>query len=825
MLTILNDPAGATGRQRHAWDYSLTIQANVERWLSAGGDARVLLNGAPIDPAADPAMDRLPTVADHLTVIRRPAGFDPFSWTALAIYAAVAAVAMVALMPRPTFDANAGKDSPNNRLTGQSNVARAYQAIPDVYGYRRVWPDLIQPSTVQYVDHVKYVTEWLCVSRGHGDITAVQYADTPISDIAGASFEVFQPVPGGDGYPEHGTTTLEDVLETFESPEVNGQELPYANPFPTVTASGTLTADAGATTCTVTVPDSDDLAALKLAAISGTGVAHVSLIAGGITTIVNADCTVVSAVVSGGSCTFTFTFAAEFADAHDAESVTASMTAGDVETTTIGPFTLPIDCDRLRWNITAPRGLKGISLTVGVTWWRIDADGVEIAGTRQSREDEFYADTYDARYWTLDATPTGGYGRYRIEFTRLDPQYDDNGGDLVKLEEVYAVRHYATKVLPGVTVIRVTTRATEQATGFSDRKFNLRWARHVRPLGAGALSASRNFARTMAHIWTLAGGDIAELDTDALAAINTAMGEDSPLLRFDGSLDDADMSLGERLQLVANHARCVLWRDGTRWTVTRDQARQYPELQLDYRNLAAAGDSAISYAAHLPASHDGVELEYVDEATQSKKAYIRLNISSGAVVESTASNPSKIQLAGCTSTTQAMNRAQLEARRLLYSRVSVQDTALADAGSLGLGALVRWIDPADFDGQDDGLQAGEVLAVAGDVIATSELLTWGDAAVGRMLLTGTDGQRLGAPVLCYPDAAGVRLASVPAGLYVADGATTQCGSRYAFATGLTDAELEAAGLYTVTSVKPSGDGTASVALSQYDSRTYGYDDE
>ena len=32
-----------------------------------------------------------------------------------------------------------------------TEIARAYQAIPDVYGYRRVWPDLIQPSLVEYV--------------------------------------------------------------------------------------------------------------------------------------------------------------------------------------------------------------------------------------------------------------------------------------------------------------------------------------------------------------------------------------------------------------------------------------------------------------------------------------------------------------------------------------------------------------------------------------------------------------------------------------------------------------------------------------------------
>ena len=150
------------------------------------------------------------------------------------------------------------------------------------------------------------------------------------------------------------------------------------------------------------------------------------------------------------------------------------------------------------------------------------------------------------------------------------------------------------------------------------------------------------------------------------------------------------------------------------------------------------------------------------------------------------------------------------------------DKALADANALGLGALVRWIDPNDFYGDDD-LQGGEVLGIAGNTLALSEVLQWGAATSGRISFTDTQGGRLGAPVACTPAAGGVALASVPAGLFVADGVTRQCGSRYAFATGLTEAELESAGLYTVTEIKPSGDGTVSVALAQYDPRTYGHD--
>lgn len=816
MLTIFNDPAGITGCKRYPLDCSISLQENIAQHMTGGADCELRINGVAVDPLTDPRMDSPPSLLDSVVVVRRPEGLDPVTWV---IIAAVVAAATYVLMPQmPNLGGATSKDSPNNRLTGQSNIARAYQAIPDVYGYRRVWPDLIQPSVVEYVDHVKYVTEWLCVSRGKGTITSVQYAETPIDDIDGASYEVFEPVPSS-GYPEFGSTTISNVYETFSSDEVNGQELPYPVPFATLTKAGTFTAASGATSFSIKIPDGTDLAQLKSLAPSGFASVSFSYGTGSPQPTFNQSCRVLSYTVSGGNATFVLSSSA-WGAAWTNSPATFTITPSGSTKETIGPFTMPVDCGRLWWSTVFLRGLKG-SVTIRAEWWAIDSGGVEIPGTRQYQDNTYSADTFDQRFYTTKAIPSAGVLRYRIQFTRTSYQIGSEGADVAKLEEAYAVRYYANKPLPGVTALRVTTKATTAATGFSDRKFNLRWQRHVRTLTSNTLSASRNFARAMAHIWTIAGNDIAGLDTDALAAINAELGETSPLLRFDGSLDDADMSLGERLQYVANTARCVVWRDGTKWTVTRDQERPYPELQLDYRNLAASGDSTISYAAHLPATYDGVELEYVDEATQSKKSYIRLNISSGAPVVGAVSNPKKIKLQGCTTQAQAENRAQLEARRLIYQRVSVSDTALADAGGLGIGALVRWIDPNDFAG-DDGLQAGEVLAISGNIITPSEPVDWKGQTIGRIMFTGQDGKQVGTTQVCYPAGGGIEVAALPAGVYVRDGAR-QLGSRYAFAVGLTQAEIEAAGLYTVTEIRPAADGTVSLALAQYDSRIYGAD--
>ena len=99
MLKILHDPVGATGRDCHDWDTSLTIFENVVRHLpDGGGDCEVLFNGVRIDPVADERMNRPPTADDFVTVLRRPAGFDPVTWAYIAI--AALAIATIALMPR-----------------------------------------------------------------------------------------------------------------------------------------------------------------------------------------------------------------------------------------------------------------------------------------------------------------------------------------------------------------------------------------------------------------------------------------------------------------------------------------------------------------------------------------------------------------------------------------------------------------------------------------------------------------------------------------------------------------------------------------------------
>ena len=816
MLSIVRDPTGQQTTEVYPLDCTLTLTDNVRRHLSGGADYSVWLNGQEVkDPASE--LSRLSTIADRLTLIYRPSGLDPVTWYYIAT--AVLAVAMYVAMPKPPgVDSSGGQESPNSRLTGQTNVARVYEALPDVYGKCRIWPDLIQSSSYEYIDNLRVVTEWLCVSRGIGTIEDVQYADTKIDTMSGTSWQAYYPTPAPSGMHEHGSTVLPGITEAYDSPEVNGQEIPYANAWPIVTASSWFIANTGNYTFTIRTAVSS--AWNNLLSIVGTGSALVDFFHhGGVDHFYN-TCSVDSVSTASGEYTFTFTSPIQFTGNHD-EAVNAAISPTGYDYTWVGPYVLPSEGNGLALQIQFPRGLNG-TCNFTAEYWKVDSAGIAISGTTASYSFSVTANIYDAQYRT-HKIPVA-QGRYGVRLRRdTVALIANNGVDIGKWEELSATAYYASKVVPGCTIIKVTTTATKAATAGSERRFNCEFTRHVRPLLGGAQSPSRNFGRAIVNMWEAAGRSTAEIDTDSLSNISIMHGIESPLLRFDYAYTNRDVALGSRMQMAANAARCKIYRDGTQWVTVRDSAQSSPLAQLDYRNLSASGESSLSESGHMPASEDGVEIEYADEVGKNR-AYARLRITSaGAIVSGAGLTPRKISLAGCRTESQAMDRAHVEARKILYQRRRISDTALMDVTTVPIGGLVRWIDPDDFLG-DDGLQAGEALALDGMTLTTSEPLHWATYDSGRISLTDSLG-RPRVPVMCYPRADGGNgcvLSYVPDWLYLC-GAGEQSSSRYAFGVGLSDAEIEGAGLYVIESKKPAGDGTISIEMVNYDPRIYEMD--
>jgi hypothetical protein len=166
---------------------------------------------------------------DVLHIVHRPSGFDPLTIALIVI--AVIAVATVILIPTPSIpnsQGQTGKDSPNNSLSGQTNIARPYQAMPEVFGRIIAFPDLLQPSLFEYVANTKQVREVFGLGVGEFLINEIKSGQSLLSGIPGSSATVRDP---GDIPP--------DLQIGRETNDINGQEL-LAPDDPTLSSIGRL---------------------------------------------------------------------------------------------------------------------------------------------------------------------------------------------------------------------------------------------------------------------------------------------------------------------------------------------------------------------------------------------------------------------------------------------------------------------------------------------------------------------------------------------------------------------------------------------------------
>ncbi|TNV03574.1 MoaD/ThiS family protein [Providencia rettgeri] len=633
----------------------------------------------------------------------------------------------------PSFSAAESnvKDSPNNRLTGQTNVARAYQARPEIHGQVRAFPDLIQQSMFEYNNNLKTVTEWLNIGIGEYKTGSIRFAESDFTAMAGASYKIYKP-----------KEVIQLINEGFEFPDIDGQELPGPNeskdiPQQTATASEVVSGEIKGGEAAIKIVKQDEFEYFyeltKPRSISMTVNVSYDTPQGSVTKDVKIDAQLVDAKESeDGSLInpveyyeffFTNLSGTDLAQLPPNAVVnTTKFILYDNQFLTVGPFFSPVDGDQMWIHLQAQLG-SGDNCNATVEIWKINTDNEEIAGTRQSFNTALSANNGARVYYKTDkVTLNAGRGRYAVQLTRRNNSSDQS---IMKIENAHIVRVRENVVFENDTIVNVSVRATEAPTGARERKYNLLATRMVISYDRVSkqvdytLRPSRSFADAVLHTWLITAGESERnIDIDGLYRIYDSL-PDEQLGYFDYTFDDEDISLGQRIETICNAARVTAYFDNAVLTFSREQSSEFPMTTFNRSNITG-NDMKISYDMSMPSGYDGIELEYV-EPVRNKKDYIRFRVDENGITEGLSRTPNKIVLQGCRNRYQALDRALLEANRLIHQRTSISLTTLADGGNVYPSDMVLIADT-----YDSNQQAGYITERNGEAFTTSEKIKFDD---------------------------------------------------------------------------------------------------
>jgi len=731
---------------------------------------------------------------------------------------------MSKLMSVPNASGAGAKTSPNNSVKGQTNIARNGEARPDNYGLVRAYPDLIQESLFEYMDNLKYVTELMNFGLGKYDWSSVRYSESNLGSMPGASYHVYQP-----------SEAIPLINEGYQFDDVDGQEVPGLNEsgdFPIETATATTVISGqyagGQIAMKIVKQDSFDyFMGLTLPHPVTFTINITTPVPGGSTTqdiTVSANLTAVATTTDGAVInpttyyTFTFSNLSGPADIDIASSTinTTKFILNDNGALIIGPFISPVESTYLWIHTQSPLGPKS-ETNWKVTIWKVDADNNQVPGTTQTftYRQTTPADSSSKTFYRTDKiTPTAGYGRYAISLQRTDNSSDNNR---LKVEAIHAVNRRTNVTYPDDTLVEVTVRQTIQATSSRERKYNALIGRHVISYNMTtqtvdySLRYSRKFADIVLYNWLIRGKQPEDtIDIYGLYQIQAEIDAIDPRLgQFDYTFDDEDVSLGARMETICDAASVTMFNDDGYMSFTRDKKQTSPATVFNRSNTVETGYS-ISYDMTLPGGFDGVELQYRNPDTN-KQAFIRYRITNGAIIAGTPVKPKKFEMMYIRDSFQADERALRECKRLIYSRMSMSMTALADGEWVNVGQMVQVPDTYDVNQQE-----GYINARIGNDFDTSERINFD----GSMFVVVTDS--LGQATARYPatqrsDTAFGFTAAIPnISLNIFDGIDVQSPSRYVIATAV---ELDAT-QWSITAKQPNSDGTTALTLSEYSDLIY-----
>lgn len=810
-ILIQRDPSAINKVERHHVDG----QINLSDWLQenesenfGGLHAQIILNGKTIvktwegEPEEhNSAIDIELGAFDTVNIILRPQGVVVAIAAAIVVTAAIS----IALAPKPviptslTDDSGQGRNS-NNQLNAAKNSYRPRQAIPDIAGQVVSYPDFIQLSYYDYQNNDRVFREVFCVGVGQYTIEDVKIGSDLLLNGTGNEYTVYH------------NASPPNLLNV--RPNQNSQEVD------------------------IPAPDEDESTIL----LSG---------GSGVPNIIDDEITLGSVLMEdlslqvGDTVDLEFTYI-DFADELELVVSTTATVTGVNSTSFTSTYTAPIAGDNLQgyirktnggivspwyelegdeitevWlDLKMPSGIKSdtggyTEVTLTLTIEELDSGG-NPTGTTYNRGCVFAGNTRSALYQTFKLTQADGIGvgRFRAKIDRITNSLGDNAIDLVTMESVKSVTPYTTD-FGDVTLIDVTRRSNARVSRGQSDKLNalvtrkLRIYDHITETYGATYQETRRFCDYAFYLLHEVSGVAIEDIDDSLFDIHDNL-SDPQLGYFDATLDDKNMSLRDRMEIICNTARVRYWNVGIKWFFTREEAKPISSMMFNRRNLSAAKAYRFAQSFKRPSDYDGVTIRYVDPENNSESQIYRSVRDDGVIINEEGNNSLEFNMTvGCRNEAQATNRAELEVRRLFRQNIKVTDVALADALEMQIGERVDYVDIFDGDTFD-----GEILAVNGNTYTASERFEPVSNFTYYVYVTDVNGN-ISNSVIATPRADGSLFGFEAAGLngaYLAGG-EVQSGSRYVIATAN---DLSATSYIATGRGRPNAQGECSIELAEYD---------
>lgn len=785
-----------------------------------------------VTPTDEAGVERLEALEGTFYVVVYPE--DPITIIVAVVAVAVTAAAAFLLAPKIPSVAERGANatnnrqssSPNNSLSNRQNGARINERIPDIYGKVRSTPDLIAVPYKTFINHEEVEYALMCIGRGHYNVDSATINDdtTPITDIAGASVEVFAPFtsPNSGDAPQLrvGTAISEPIYAVQRNEAVNGQVLraPNAN---SVNGNNDIyfvypdeiRADQSDVDFTDYFFNGDTLT-ITNAATNGIDLAGTYTVLS-----VSSDTVVLSNPSSVNAAWNTI------------NTLTDSLTdntSASLETTSdkwVGPFTINAGSpDIIVANFVASNGLykdngsnqTKTSVEVELEVTPVNAQGVATGAVTTTRLTvDGSATTRSRRAGTLRA-PVSGDNIYEVRARRVteaDLSFNGTVVDEIKWRDVYAMERITDNDFGNVTIVQSVTYATSGALAVKNRKLSMEVSRLIPQRDGNGFTTTRhetsNAADIIAHACLdpfIGGRVIGELDLDSIYDTVTEVGTyfgNSQASEFNYTFDNANLSFEESIAAIAGAVFCTAYRRGNIIKLKFERATDDSTLLFNHRNkLPGSETRSISFGTQN--DHDGVEYEWVDPVDD---ALVTMYVPASA----TATNPKKVESIGVRNKLQAHFHANRVWQKVQYQNVATEFNATQEADLLVISDRVLVADNTRPDTLD-----GDVLGYDGLSVTLSQPFT--GTGTHTIFLQHYDGSVESLQCVATDDPYVITLTTAPRLPLVHD---RDMYARTVYQIVGSIAPREHA--FLVTEKTPQNNFTYNVLAVNYDSRYYSHD--